>query len=110
MVRREPRALTFRNVGETCLQNRFAGNANIGRKIFRRVCPKIHQTFAAARAGDCGIRRIGLGWQSEIFLDLAHALALQFKGRVTLVADVVETALGLAGIDHVGRAALRAGD
>jgi hypothetical protein len=46
----------------------------------------------------------------EFFFDLADAGGFQLEGRVAFVADVVEAALGLARVEDVVGATLRAGN
>jgi len=66
--------------------------------------------FAAARAGRGGTRGVGVGRQGESFLRFAHLGGFKFKGRIAIVADVVEATTGLAGIEDILGAALRAGN
>jgi hypothetical protein len=93
-------ALPLRDVGEAASEP-LCGNAH-RREIFA-ASAEIQAFRSAARMVD---------WESGSGGGVSDllTLALQFEGRVTLIADVVETALGLAGINHVGRAALWAGD
>ncbi len=67
-----------------------------------------YSSLAAARARRGGIRRLGVGRRGEGFLQITHFSGLELKGRIATVADMVETARGLAGINDIVRAALRA--
>ena len=64
------------------------------------------RAFAAPRAGSCGRGGIGLGRGTKLLFRFAHPFCGKFKSRVTVVADVVETTLGFAGVDDVLGAAL----
>jgi len=64
--------------------------------------------FTTARAGRRGSARVRLEQNFQTFLDFAYPGGFQLKGGVAVVANVVEAALGLAGVDYIPRRAMRA--
>jgi hypothetical protein len=60
-----------------------------------------YSSFATARARGGGARRLGIGRRHKGFLQFAQLDSFEFEGRIAVVADVVKTAGGLAGIDDI---------
>ncbi len=65
--------------------------------------------LATARAWRRGARGVKLRRGVKIVFHFADFSSFQLEGRVAVVANVVVAALGLARVEHVGRAALWAG-
>jgi hypothetical protein len=96
-------------MGQGDLEERFAGYAEILPGM-RTVAQREDLALSAARAGSRRRGRIRVGWHCKILQKFPDPGGFEFKGRVALVADVVEAALGLTGVDDIVRTALGAGD
>ena len=65
-------------------------------------------SFAAARARGSRAGGVRVGRHRKGFLHFTHLGGFEFEGRITVVADVVEAARGLAGVNDILGPALRA--
>jgi len=102
--------LAFCDVGDFQGEQRLTGDAQVLRRRRGAVADGEDFVLPAASAGGGGRGRVGVGRNRESGLQFADASRFQFERRVAAVADVVEAALRLAGIDDVVRTALGAAD
>lgn len=100
--------LAGRNFSETQREQRFARDTEVGR--LWAVNNGKYLSFPTARTWGRRIRGLGVGGDGKGFLQLTHFAGFEFESRIAVVADVIETTRGLAGVNDILGPTLWAGN
>ena len=95
--------------GDFRVSEREQSLAGCAHKLCRGTGNREDFRFVTSRAGGGRGAGVRVGWNLKIIRDFPHSRCFQLKCGVAMIANMVVAALRLAGIKHVGRAALRAG-
>ena len=88
-----------RDFRETQRKERLARDAEVFRVM--AIDDGKYFSFATARARGGRTRGLGVGRHRKGFMQFTHLGGFEFEGRIAVVADVVETARGLAGVKDI---------